>query len=89
MLTITVMIIVMFVMIFLLTVIVPLGIGSGRRSPGSHFCRGAFDDLVQLTPIQPDTPALRAKINLDTLTFCNMQCDIASGTVHVSLLLSS
>lgn len=37
MLTITVMIIVMLVVISFLTVIVPLGIGAGRRFPGSHF----------------------------------------------------
>jgi len=36
-------------------------------------CCTAFDDLVQLTPIQPDAPALRAIINFDPLPVAHNQ----------------
>jgi hypothetical protein len=46
--------------------------------------RGAFDNLVQFAPVQPDAAALRTKINFNTLTFCDLQRDITDGTIHDS-----
>lgn len=61
----TVVRVVMLVMVVLPAVIIlRCGIGAGRR----HLRRGPLDNLIQLTAIQPNPPAFRAKINLDTLT---------------------
>jgi hypothetical protein len=90
-LAIAVMIVVVLVVMPLPSHIVPLGIrnggnGSGtgsRRLADRQFLDGTLDNLVQLSPVQPDAPALRTVIDLYTLTFGHLQCDIACGTVHV------
>lgn len=51
----------------------PLGCGS---SPHLFTCV-ALDDLVEFTSIQPDTPTLRAIIDLDALSFAHDQIDPA------------
>lgn len=47
----------------------------------------ALNNLVQLTPIQPDTAALWTKINFNILTLCNLKRNIAYGTIHNSSLV--
>jgi len=77
----TAMLIVMLV-IGLLTpaVIIPLL----RIRTGRCFQRGSLDNLIQLTPVQPDAPAFRTEIDLDTLTFCYIQWDNTNWTIHFS-----
>ncbi|SDX31739.1 hypothetical protein SAMN05443573_12154 [Celeribacter indicus] len=49
--------------------------------PGcGHFDRAALDDLVQLTPVQPDAAALRAIVDLYALAVRHYQIDPAMGT---------
>ncbi len=42
----------------------------------------ALQDLVQFTPIQPDTATLRAIVDLDTIAFRQCQCRSVNWAVH-------
>ena len=47
---------------------------------GSH--RRAFDDLVELTAIQPDATTLGAVVDFNPLPFGHFQIDVAYGTLQ-------
>lgn len=52
-----------------------------RRGSSPHlFTCVALDDFVEFTSIQPDTPTLRAIIDLDALSLAHDQIDPAGGT---------
>jgi hypothetical protein len=51
---------------------IPMPQGGGRG--------GAFDDLIELTAVQPDPATLWAVINLDTLTLSNPELVHTCGT---------
>jgi hypothetical protein len=42
----------------------------------------SLDDLVEFPAVEPDTPALRAIINLDTLSFAHHERDPTDRTRH-------
>src|SRR5205085_4934430 len=52
-----------------------------RRGSGV-VCRAALDDLVELTAIEPDAPALGTIIDLDALTVAHHERDLADRTGH-------
>ena len=77
----TAMLIVMLVIgLLTLAVIIPLF----RIWTGRCFQRGPLDNLIQLSPVQPDAPAFRTEIDLDTLTFCYIQWDNTNWAIHFS-----
>jgi hypothetical protein len=46
-------------------------------------CRdGALDNFVKLPLFKPDTPALGAIINFETLSLGHNQCYVADRTIH-------
>jgi hypothetical protein len=49
--------------------------------------RGAFDDLVEFSSVQPDTAALRTEINLHALTIADREVDLTPWTFHLDDLL--
>ena len=51
------------------------------RAPLRLRC-AAFDDLVELAPIEPDAAALRAIVDLDALAVAHRQRDPADRAVH-------
>ena len=61
-----------------------------RRCSRRILLGGTLEDLVQLPPVKPDAPAIRAVIDLDPLTFGHDQVDgSADRTFHNALLLST
>ncbi len=54
-----------------------------RRGCGAAVMGGAtLDDLVQFPPVEPDAAALRAIVDLDTLTVAHHERDLADRTGH-------
>tara|TARA_R110000851_G_scaffold322821_1_gene489063 strand:- start:2307 stop:2741 length:435 start_codon:yes stop_codon:yes gene_type:complete len=49
-----------------------------------RFTDAALYDLVKFAPVEPDTPAIGAKIDLDPLSVRHAQCDIANRAAHGS-----
>jgi len=72
------MLVIVFVVVMFTTLLVArFLIGSGRR-----FRHRPLDNLIQLTPIQPNPPAFWTKVDLDTLTLRDIQWNNANRTVH-------
>jgi hypothetical protein len=42
----------------------------------------ALDDLVEFAPVEPDAPALGAKVHLDALAHHGLERDVAHGARH-------
>jgi hypothetical protein len=80
----TIMIIMMLIMAAFIS---PDGMGiiTLRSGPRHHLCAGPFDDPLKLSFFEPNTPALRAVIDLRSLSFRHQQLYIAYRTVHDSL----
>ena len=78
----TMLVVILAVMAFMAILVTLLGIRSG-----GHFRRGAFNNFIKLTSVKPDTPALRAIINFDPISFGHNQLYIvAYRTIHFFLL---
>jgi hypothetical protein len=58
----------------------------GRCALGGRLI-AALDNLVQFTAIEPDTPALRALIDLDPLSFAHGERSATIGAEHSSLAI--
>ena len=81
--------VVMIVMVFVMAAFVSCG-GMGIITLGDclrrHLCAGPFDDPVELSLFEPNAPALRAIIDLRSLSFRHQQLYITYRTVHDNLL---
>jgi hypothetical protein len=79
----------MFVMMLVVVVIAPVMTVGGRLAvrAGASFGNRALNNLVQLASVQPDTPALRAIVDLDSLALRYIQRDHAYGAIHFFFLL--
>jgi hypothetical protein len=72
----------MFIGMLVIMVVTAVIVSLLRIRAGGHSRRGSLDNLIQFTSVQPDTPAFRAIIDLDTLTLCYGQWDHTNRTIH-------